>query len=206
MATSEFPHFKIGESRELIESAFNDLSELAITSKLTVIPALIESAEIILNAFRNNKKLLIMGNGGSAADAQHFAGEFVSSFAPNVKRRGLPAIALTTNTSMITAYANDFDYEGIFSRQVEALGQPGDVLIGISTSGSSQNCVQAFTKATEMGLTTIAMTRLGSKMESMTSVSVSIPSSNTQRIQELHVLCFHAICELVENGFMNGAD
>ena len=206
MATSEFSYFKIGDSRELIESTFDDLAELAVTSKLTVVPALIESAEIILSAFRNNKKLLIMGNGGSAGDAQHFAGEFVSSVAPTIKRRGLPAIALTTNTSMITAYANDFDYEGIFSRQVEALGQPGDVLIGISTSGSSRNCIQAFAKAAEIGLTTIAMTRLGSQMESMATVSVSIPSSDTQRIQEIHVLCFHTICELVENGFMNGAD
>ena len=206
MATNEFPHFKIGESRGLIESTFDDLARLATTSKVMAVPALIESAEIILDAFRNDKKILIMGNGGSAADAQHFAGEFTSSFSPTVKRRGLPAIALTTNTSMITAYANDFNYDGIFSRQVEALGQPGDVLIGISTSGSSRNCIQAFAKGDEIGLRTIALTRLGSQMESMATVSISIPSQDTQRIQELHVLCFHTICQLVENGFMNGAD
>jgi D-sedoheptulose 7-phosphate isomerase len=107
---------------------------------------------------------------------------------------------------VITAYANDFEYDGIFSRQVEAFGQPGDVLIGISTSGSSRNCIQAFTKAAEMGLTTIAMTRLGSQLESMATVSVSVPSTDTQRIQELHVLCFHTICELVEKGFMSRDD
>ena len=142
---------------------------------------------------------MICGNGGSAADSQHFAGEFVSSFSPAIKRRGLPAIALTTDTSMITAWANDFAFDGIFARQVEALGQPGDILIAFSTSGTSKNCMVAIDAAKENGLTTIAFTKKGSQLSKVCDFSIGIPSEDTQHIQEMHVIIYHIICEIVEN-------
>ena len=142
--------------------------------------------------------MLICGNGGSAADAQHFSAEFMSSFAKEIKRPSYPVIALTTDTSMITAFANDFGFDGIFARQVESLGNKGDILLAISTSGNSKNCLLALDQAKKQGMTTIAFTKTGSKIIAESDFALTIPSDNTQHIQEFHVISFHIIVGIVE--------
>lgn len=157
----------------------------------------IECAETIVNTLRNGGKVLIAGNGGSAADAQHIAGEFVSRF--NYDRPGLAAIALTTDTSILTAIGNDYGYERLFSRQVQALGREGDVFIGISTSGNSANVIAAFEEAQQLKLTTIGFTGItGGKMADMCDITLRMPSKETPKIQEGHIAIGHIICGLVE--------
>jgi D-sedoheptulose 7-phosphate isomerase len=163
-----------------------------------VMLATIERAAVnIIELYRNGKKLLICGNGGSAADAQHIAGEMVCKF--KMKRRGLPAIALTTDSSIMTAVGNDFDFTRVFKRQVEALGEPDDILMGISTSGNSPNIVKAFEKAREMGLLTIGLLgKDGGTLKNLANLAIVIPAEDTPRIQESHILIVHIICEIVE--------
>jgi phosphoheptose isomerase len=163
------------------------------------------AAALISKTFLAGGKVLICGNGGSAADSQHFAAEFVSTFSKDIIRQGLPAIALTVDTSFITAYSNDFKFAGIFSRQVEALGRPGDILIALTTSGSSDNCLQAVYKAKEKGLSTIAFTRTSGAITSEADISIEVPSTNTQHIQECHMVAYHVITELVEESLFGGA-
>lgn len=153
---------------------------------------------IIAEAFLAGSKILICGNGGSAADSQHFAAEFVSGFSRDIQRKSLPAISLSVDTSIITAYSNDFGYEGIFARQVEAYGKSGDVLIVITTSGTSKNCIAAVKQAKNIGLKTIALTSKGGKIADFVDVSIQVPSTNTQHIQECHMLAYHVITEIVE--------
>jgi D-sedoheptulose 7-phosphate isomerase len=148
--------------------------------------------------FIDGGKLLLCGNGGSAADAQHLAAEFMSSFGVGLKRRSLPAIALTTDTSIITAISNDFDFEISFSRQIEGLGQSGDALLVISTSGESRNCMKALETAKSLGMCVLALTREHSSLYNRADISLGIPSKNTQHIQECHILAYHVIAELVE--------
>jgi D-sedoheptulose 7-phosphate isomerase len=155
--------------------------------------------DTIINAFENQKKILICGNGGSAADSQHFAAEFVSAFSRDIERRALPAMALTVDTSILTAYSNDFNFENVFQRQVEAYGNKGDVLIVLTTSGSSRNCIAAAKRSTELGLRTIAFTSAGGQISNFVENSLEIPSQNTQHIQECHIFLYHLIVELVEN-------
>jgi phosphoheptose isomerase len=162
------------------------------------VPKIIEAASLIAEAFRSDKKLLLCGNGGSAADCQHMAAEFVSRLTKEVARRALPAIALTTDTSFLTAFANDCGYDGIFERQVEALGQAGDVLLGISTSGSSSNVIRALQRAKQLGVKTIALIGAGGEMAALADVTISVPSAQTQYIQESHLSIEHIVCELVE--------
>jgi D-sedoheptulose 7-phosphate isomerase len=153
----------------------------------------------IATSLRNGGKLLLCGNGGSAAEAQHIAAEYVSSLRHEFKRKSLPAIALTTDTSFITATGNDFGFETIFERQVESLGQAGDVLIGISTSGNSANVVRAVKKAKEKAMKTIGLTgRSGGEMVALCDITLKVPSDETMRIQECHLLVEHAIADLVE--------
>lgn len=157
----------------------------------------VESAETIVACLRNGGKVLIAGNGGSAADAQHIAGEFVSRF--HYDRPGLAAIALTTDTSILTAIGNDYGYERLFSRQVQALGREGDVFIGISTSGNSANVIAAFEEAQKLKLTTIGFTGItGGKMANMCDITLRMPSPETPKIQEGHIAIGHIICGLVE--------
>jgi D-sedoheptulose 7-phosphate isomerase len=161
---------------------------------------LIELAEMITACFRSGGKLLIFGNGGSAADAQHVAAEFVNRFLLN--RPPLPAIALTTDTSIITAVGNDFSYEQIFVKQVQALGKPGDVALGITTSGTSPNVVKALAVARELGLKTAALTG-GLSIPAHGVVQycdllLNVPSPSTPRIQEAHLWIEHLLCEIVE--------
>ena len=150
-----------------------------------------------VSALRSGNKLLFMGNGGSAADAQHLAGEMVSRFAHD--RPGLPAFALTTDSSVMTAIGNDYGYEHLFSRQVEAVGRAGDVLFGISTSGRSPNVIAGLEAGRRMGLVTVGMTgNLGARITGMVDHCIEIPSVNTPNIQEGHIVVGHIICGLVE--------
>ncbi len=152
------------------------------------------------NALANGNKILLCGNGGSAADAQHIAAELIGRFQKN--RRSLASIALTTDTSIMTAVANDFGYDTIFARQVEGLGRSGDVLIGISTSGNSENVIQAMKMARDIGMHTIAFTgEGGGSLKSMSDICLAIPSEVTARVQEMHILIGHIICELVEEDY-----
>lgn len=159
---------------------------------------IVESARLIAEAFAADHKLLICGNGGSAADSQHMAAEFTSRLSMDFERPGLPAIALTCDTSFLTAYANDFDFEGVFARQVQALGQPGDVLLGISTSGNSLNVLAAVQEARSKGLKTIVLTGDGGRLQQEADVAVAVPSAKTQYIQEAHLAVEHLICFMVE--------
>jgi D-sedoheptulose 7-phosphate isomerase len=160
---------------------------------------IIKAIDMIIDAFNKKKKILLCGNGGSAADAQHLATEFVIRLNPNIKRRGLPAIALTSDTSLLTAGANDIGYDNVFSRSVEALGDEGDILIGLSTSGNSESVNNAFRKAREKGMKTIALLgKDGGKSKELVDLAVIVPSNDTQRIQEGHITIGHIIFQEVE--------
>ncbi len=159
--------------------------------------SLIFFARHISNAFKNNKKLMLCGNGGSAADAQHIAAEFVNRF--QLERKPLPALALTTDTSIITSIANDYGYEKIYSKQITALGAEGDILLSISTSGNSPNIISAIITAKKMGIYTVGLSgRDGGEMNKLVDLSMVVESNSTPRIQEVHILTGHLICELVD--------
>ena len=146
------------------------------------------AAELLVNALLDGGKVLLCGNGGSAADSQHLAAEFVSALTRDRVRPAIPAIALTTDTSILTAIANDFGFEGVFARQVEALGRPGDVLVGISTSGGSPDVIRAVEAARDQGLRTIALTgRGGGPLAEVADVAIRVPSEVTSHIQECHI-------------------
>ncbi len=150
-----------------------------------------------VNVYKNSKKTMIAGNGGSAADAQHIAAELVGRY--GFDRPSLPSLALTTDTSNLTAIGNDYGYDKVFSRQLEGMGQEGDLFIGISTSGNSQNVINAFLSAKEKGITTVALVgRDGGKMATMADYAIIIPSNDTPRIQESHILIGHIICDVIE--------
>ena len=180
-----------------IEQSFEDHENtLSRTKKL--FPEIEEIAEICENALKHKHKILICGNGGSAADAQHIAAEFIGRF--HNERIPLPAIALTTDTSVLTSIANDYSYEDVFSRQVEGLGEKGDVFWGISTSGNSKNINQAFCSARKKGLKTVGFTgKDGGELVDLSELSLIIPSEVTARIQEMHLLCAHIICEIIDD-------
>lgn len=153
--------------------------------------------EVIIAALKAGNKILIFGNGGSAADAQHLAAEFINRFV--IERPPLPAIALTTDTSVITSIGNDYDFSEIFSKQIRAIGQPGDIAWGISTSGSSANVLKALETAKKIGLVTIAFTgKDGGNIAKIADLSVNVASSVTARIQEAHITAGHVICDLVD--------
>lgn len=156
-----------------------------------------EVADQIISCFKNKNKVLVFGNGGSAADAQHIAGELVGRY--KLERKALPAIALTTDTSILTAWSNDYDFESVFARQVEALANPDDILLGISTSGNSLNVIRAFEKGKEIGTINISLTgKGGGKIKSISDFNINSSSNDTPRIQECHLVAYHTICELVE--------
>jgi len=190
----------------------NKISATRISELVSLLPhfstscedSIQEAASIIAKAFKAGSKILICGNGGSAADSQHFAAEFVSAFSRDIKRPGLPAIALTVDTSVLTAYSNDFGFDGVFARQVEALGSVGDILIVLSTSGSSKNCIQAVKMAKSNGLSTIAFTREFGNLGKDVDISIEVPSTNTQHIQECHMVAYHIITEIVEDSLFGG--
>lgn len=157
------------------------------------------AAELLVNALLDGGKVLLCGNGGSAADSQHLAAEFVSALTRDHRRPAIPALALTTDTSILTAIANDFGFEGVFARQVEALGRPGDVLIGISTSGGSLDVIRAVETAREQGLRTIALTgRGGGALAPLVDVAIRVPSEATSHIQECHIAIGQLLAFMVE--------
>jgi D-sedoheptulose 7-phosphate isomerase len=156
----------------------------------------------IVMAFKNGNKVLFCGNGGSAADAQHLAAEFSGRF--YIDRKALPAEALHCNTSYLTAVGNDYSYDVIYSRLIDGIGQHGDILIGLSTSGNSKNIIKAFEIAKEKGITTIGFTGItGGDLKSVSDYLINIPSADTPRIQEAHMLVGHIICQLVEEKIFN---
>ena len=158
---------------------------------------LISIVNVITTCLKNGNKVLICGNGGSAADSQHFAAELVGRF--KLERKGLPAIALTTDSSVLTCMGNDYGYDSIFTRQVEALGNEGDVLIGFSTSGNSSNVIYAIEEGKKKGLTTIGfLGKDGGKLKEMVDYDFTFSYSETARVQEHHLMTYHLICEFVE--------
>jgi D-sedoheptulose 7-phosphate isomerase len=169
-------------------------------------PAILAAADLITRSFRDGGKLLLCGNGGSAADCQHLATEFTCRLTADFVRPGLPAIALTTDTSFLTAYTNDFDFESIFARQVQALASPADVLLGISTSGGSANVIKAVEAARAIGSRTIVLTGNRGRLRDLADVAVSVPSDSTAHIQETHLAIEHMICHLVERALFASGD
>lgn len=169
----------------------------SILENESLLDLLVEVAQKCVEVYKNGKKILIAGNGGSAADAQHFAAELVGRY--GFDRPSLPSLALTTDTSALTAIGNDYGYDYVFSRQLEGLGVEGDLFIGISTSGNSQNVLNAFESARAKGITTVALVgRDGGKMGKMADYAIIIPSDKTPRIQESHLLVEHIICDIIE--------
>lgn len=156
-----------------------------------------EVGQRFIEALQRGNKIFFLGNGGSAADALHLAAELVGRF--EQERRALPALALTENASNVTAIANDYSYEAVFARQIEALGKPGDVAVGISTSGKSPNVLAALRSAKKLGIITVGMTgQSGNAMGALVDYCICVPSSRTARIQEAHILIGHILCEIVE--------
>ncbi len=189
------------------QEILNQLTESAAVQHLTAEScreAILAAAGLIARSLTQGGKLMLCGNGGSAADCQHLAAELVGQMNGR-QRPALAALALTTDTSALTAVGNDFGYEMVFQRQVEALGRRGDVLMAISTSGRSQNVLRAVSAAVRMGLDTVALLGdAGGPLSDLTDIAVRVPSSNTQRIQEAHIAIGHVICYLVER--MLGAE
>lgn len=179
------------EIRESIDVKSLILNDSELINKISI------ATERIINAYKKNNKTILAGNGGSAADAQHIAAEFVSRY--KFDRPGIPSIALTTDTSMLTAIGNDYGFQKLFSRQVEAQGCEGDIFIAISTSGNSPNIIEAINSCKKKGILTIGLTG-GNKnlMSSNCDICIQIPSTDTPRIQESHILIGHIICGLVE--------
>jgi D-sedoheptulose 7-phosphate isomerase len=163
-----------------------------------MLPLIQEASNICLEALNNEKKILLCGNGGSAADAQHIAAELSGRF--KKERKALAGIALTTDTSALTAIGNDYGFDFIFSRQLEAIGKRGDILIAISTSGNSKNVIKAIESARKIGLKIITLTgKKGGVMKDLGDINIVIPSNNTPRIQEMHIMVGHMICAIIDS-------
>lgn len=182
---------------ELVEQAFNDHIDVLKETHMAVAQNIEISADIIAKSLASGGTIFWCGNGGSAADSQHIAAEFVGRFKKD--RKPLRSIALTTDTSVLTCVANDYSYEEIFSRQLNALGRNGDVLVAITTSGKSENIKQALIQAQNMGIKTIGLLgKKGGECKDYSDISLIVPSDVTARIQEAHILIEHLLCELVE--------
>lgn len=191
--------------KDRISAAFHSHREVMEALERDLTPKMLDVAGLLEDAFRNGKKLLVMGNGGSAADAQHLAGEIVGRF--KLERRALPAIALSTDTSILTAVGNDYGFDAIFRRQVEALAEAGDVVLGISTSGCSPNVLAALRLAREMGCRTVGLLgKDGGSIKTLVDVDLTVPGSDTPRIQEGHITIIHILCELVEQSLFGEKD
>lgn len=181
----------------IIREAIDENISLLQNIKELLEDEIIESAKIIINSIKKGGKLLICGNGGSAADSQHFAAELVGRFKKD--RKALSAISLTVDTSILTAWSNDYSFDTVFSRQVEAIGKKGDVLFGISTSGNSPNVIEALKVANKMGIYTIALSgNDGGKIKKYAKLNIIVPANDTPRIQEAHILIIHILCSIVE--------
>jgi len=180
-----------------VKKAFDESAAVIALAKDRLAGRIAEAARIIIEAFKAGRGVLLFGNGGSAADAQHIAGELVGRF--RAERRPLKAEALVTDSSVVTAIANDYGYEAVFARQIEAKGSRGDVAVAISTSGNSPSIVAGLAKARELGLKTIALTgEGGGKCAACADVLLDVPARSSPRIQEAHAVIYHIICEVVE--------
>jgi len=191
--------------RELIRQAMQEGIELRQQCMESLTEPLLAAADAMVTCLEAKGKILACGNGGSAADAQHFAGELVNRFETN--RRGLAAVALTHDASVITSIANDFSFDQVFSRQVEALGNPGDLLLAISTSGDSKNVCAAADAAARIGMQTIAITgRDGGILGRQENLCahINIPHRSTPRVQEMHITCLHLLCTLIDQRMFGG--
>ncbi len=185
--------------KDIIQNEFNDHIK---TAKMLddVVDDVSTAAKICIECLKNGGKILIFGNGGSAADAQHIAAELVGRY--KVHRKGLPAIALTTDSSALTSIANDFGFSNVFDRQVEAFAKKDDVAIGISTSGKSVNVINALKLASELKCKTIGLIGLNSKVfDKVCDINIAVPSNDTPRIQEMHIVIGHTICHLIDQNF-----
>lgn len=182
---------------ERVKNFLKASAELKQQVAETLSREILEAAQLIKDSLNNGGKLLLMGNGGSAGDAQHIAAELIGRY--KKERRALAAIALTVDTSILTCLGNDYGYDTIFERQIAGLAQSGDVVLGISTSGNSENVIRGLQRANEIGATTIALLgNQGGKAKNHARLSIVVPSSDTARIQEVHITIGHIICELIE--------
>jgi D-sedoheptulose 7-phosphate isomerase len=187
------------DAKKFIIDSLNESAETKIKIKDQLMHDIIKAVEMLADCFNSGNKLLLCGNGGSAADCQHIATELMIRLSHHIQRPALPAIALTTDTSNLTAGGNDIGFENVFARNVEGLGNKGDVLLAISTSGNSPNVIKAVDMAHQKGLKVIGfLGGSGGKLKDKIELPIVIPSSNTQRIQEGHITVAHIICELVE--------
>jgi D-sedoheptulose 7-phosphate isomerase len=183
-----------------VTDALNESADVKRRTAQTIGDEIARAGELLLNAYRSGAKSLIFGNGGSAADAQHYAAELVGRFGS--ERRALPALALNVNASTITSVGNDYGYDYVFVREVEAFGAPGDVAIAISTSGNSPNVLAAIERARQLGLTVIGLTgKGGGKMKELCDLCVVVPSDSTPRIQETHITIIHIWCNMIDDWF-----
>ncbi len=194
-------------SIEKIRSHFEESLETKRAAMASIIPAIAEAGELMVDSLRNGGKILSCGNGGSAGDAQHFSAELLNRF--EIERPGLPAIALTTDSSTITAIANDYAYQDIFSKQVQALGGAADLLLAISTSGNSPNVVRAVDAAHEREMKVVALTGRdgGAILGALetTDVEIRVPAERTARIQEVHLLVIHTLCDFIDSALFGDA-
>lgn len=189
----------------LLQNALDDALTAHSKSIESCGQTIIGLSQWVCKAFEDKGKLILFGNGGSAADAQHIAAEFVNRF--RLERRPLPAIALTTDTSIITAISNDYHFDQVFSKQVQALARPGDIVLGISTSGNSPNVLKALSVAREIGAKTVGLTgENGGKMDQYSDMVIRAASSDTPRIQEIHIFFGHLLCDLVEQQLFGACD
>jgi len=187
------------DKKKFAVDSLNESSETKLKMKDACLDQTLEAVELIITAYRNRNKLLLCGNGGSAADCQHIATEFMIRLNHKINRPALCAIALTTDSSNLTAAGNDIGFENVFARNVQGLGNKGDVLIAISTSGNSLNVIKAVDMAHEIGIHVIGfLGGTGGKLKELVDLPIIIPSGNTQRIQEGHITVAHILCELVE--------
>lgn len=187
--------------KDLVQASIDVKKQLLEDEKL--LRTIEQSVEVITNAFKQGNRVYFAGNGGSAADAQHLAAEFSGRFYTD--RKALPAEALHCNTSYLTAVGNDYSFDVIYARLIDGIGQAGDVLIGLSTSGNSKNILRAFEKAKEKSIHTIGFTgETGGEMKAVSDLLVNIPSKDTPRIQESHILVGHIVCQLVEENLFGG--
>ncbi len=185
--------------QNLIQKHINSHRDVLNNIEDNLMPVIETASIAVVETLKIGNKILLCGNGGSAADAQHIAAELTGRF--KKERKGLPAIAITTDTSALTAIANDYGYDKVFSRQIEALANPDDTLIAISTSGNSTNVIEAINVAKEIGCNTIALCgKDGGKMAKMCDISIVIPSNDTAHIQEMHIMIGHIICSIVDSG------
>ena len=187
---------------KIVRDAFNQSAKLkkSIVKNKDIVDSLVSFGIILTKSISDGNKVLIFGNGGSAADAQHLAAEMIGTYID--ENHALPAIALTVDTSVITAVSNDIGYESIFARQIQGLGLKGDIALGITTSGSSQNVVNGLLMAKDKGMITAALTGENvSKLSKIVDYLITIPSSNTQRIQEAHGTIIHILCDLIKSDF-----